>query len=378
MAGNDEALLSEDPGSQWPPGVAIVLGAGASSVAGAPAMAGFQSAAEDAYRALSRDKGQKHEAVHSFGRVLDAWKDLVPDANIEEFYILAEVYDKIQGVSLDFEVLDLQFLISETIRRELRGEESPSHQELVRRIGRKFGGRDAFSGIISLNWDLLVDNAAFDIDTVDLHYGYEPAELLGGDSSTMDGEEFELRLLKPHGSLNWLFCGNCGRLFYTAREKARWRVIQAGSEACSHCGGQLSALFIPPAAEKLSATSESPLAEIWGKTRALLTKCRSIFVIGYSFPKGDLQFRTLFQEAISSNPYLMNIEIVTSQKQGSQKIGFEDHYSQILSAAPPDTEINFKYSGFSRWIGGNRLAPYDTHHFHRIPGFRKRREYIGD
>lgn len=49
--------LSEEPNSKSPPGAAVILGAGASSVAGAPSMARFQSAAEDVYRPSPRIGG---------------------------------------------------------------------------------------------------------------------------------------------------------------------------------------------------------------------------------------------------------------------------------------------------------------------------------
>ncbi len=61
----------------------------------------------------------------------------------------------------------------------------------------------------------------------------------------------KIKLFKPHGSLNWLYCKSCGIRIFGGDQKIameHYTSILRGSEvSCNYCdGGILSALIVPP------------------------------------------------------------------------------------------------------------------------------------
>ena len=114
---------------------------------------------------------------------------------------------------------------------------------------------DPFS-IISLNWDILLDNALD--DALRMRDGrvtddYGPfgvvdyccyiSSLRNDDRRIRTGlwtlgcRGYNIKLLKLHGSMNWLQCPNCQQLFIGFREKQNV-VNFTHPKRCRHCGKQ--------------------------------------------------------------------------------------------------------------------------------------------
>lgn len=74
--------------------------------------------------------------------------------------------------------------------------------------------------IINLNWDNVFETFVNDLEPRMLDYGTVIFNIDEGDdtcaNSIHTGRNQRLRFLKLHGSLNWLYCSNCGRLFVRA------------------------------------------------------------------------------------------------------------------------------------------------------------------
>ena len=131
------------------------------------------------------------------------------------------------------------------------------------------------------------------------------------------------RLLKLHGSIDWLK--------YTAR-----RVIPAEyedqppgptptgivlerdanfwmGESPTRNGWHMEPLVIPPQLYK--KFEEEPFPKVWAEALRTLSQCRTLIVVGYSFPPTDFRTRRLFLEA------------------------FSDHVLEQLVVVNPDTSI---------------------------------------
>jgi hypothetical protein len=130
---------------------------------------------------------------------------------------------------------------------------------------------------ISFNYDCLLDRA------LAVHGGrrWKPSEGYGypvaGDANGWANHvgagrplKTSIRLLKPHGSLNWVLNGNVLSL----------RPNEYGPRK------ETELVIVPPLWQK-SFDSE-PYQTIWRETRLVLSGSKALFVIGYSLPETDV------------------------------------------------------------------------------------------
>lgn len=103
----------------------------------------------------------------------------------------------------------------------------------------------------------------------------------------------QIRLYKPHGSLNWGFCEQCNL------------ITNAGSmegfpdypRQCSQCGLSIDRPYVvPPDHRKRFATLHSI-----NNFRQDLTMCRKVFFFGYSMPEYDHYVRPVFARHIPAD-----------------------------------------------------------------------------
>ena len=158
--------------------------------------------------------------------------------------------------------------------------------------------------LITTNWDLLLDRA------LEARFGPPP----DGTSFGMPQAGLERPrsgrgrrrsrprpvLLKLHGSLNWLWCTQCGGLTIDLREKP-----PRGREDAVHddpygfrcpCGGQFSGLIVTPTF--LKRYENHHLGAVWSEAlRRLIQTARWTF-IGYSLPEDDVAIRALLLKAL--------------------------------------------------------------------------------
>ena len=152
----------------------------------------------------------------------------------------------------------------------LRGRECAFHAALAAAVS----PGDTF---ISFNYDCLLDRA------LARHAGrrWRPSEGYGFPISGDDTEwadksglgrrpKTSIRLLKPHGSLNWVLDGN------TLSLRADEYALRNENEL----------VIVPPLWQK-SFDSE-PYQTIWRGTRRVLSAVKAVFVVGYSLPETDV------------------------------------------------------------------------------------------
>jgi len=173
--------------------------------------------------------------------------------------------------------------------------------------------------IISLNWDILLDNAlhkALEAKDGDIDDDYAPfgvvdycchiSSLNSGDRRIRTGlwslgcRGYNIKLLKVHGSMNWLQCPNCQQLFIGFDEKHNI-VNFTKPNACRHCEKQdyksnlRGSLVMPTFLKDLS---NFQVKLIWQNAAIELMEARRIVFIGYSLPHADFEFRQLLSRKI--------------------------------------------------------------------------------
>ena len=177
---------------------------------------------------------------------------------------------------------------------------------------------DPFS-IISLNWDILLDNAlnvALSDRDGPVTDDYAPfgvvdyccyiSSLRADDRRIRTGlwtlgcRGYNIKLLKLHGSMNWLQCPNCQQLFIGFDEKHNI-VNYTHPRPCRHCRdhGHKSTLrgsLVMPTF--LKDLNNFQVKLIWQNASVELMEARRLVFVGYSLPSADFEFRQLLSRMV--------------------------------------------------------------------------------
>ncbi|MFZ5986266.1 MAG: hypothetical protein ACOYWZ_03955 [Bacillota bacterium] len=169
-------------------------------------------------------------------------------------------------------------------------------------------------GFVVLNWDNVLEkyihmlNADIGIDYVN------GGKVLGSPEHTKRNHK-SIKLLKIHGSCNWLYCDNCRVLIndmenkYTLMEKAGFKEtdfgifdelksikhfdIFTGSAKCLICGDIVSSHIATQSYRKSFRENSYPC--IWSEAEDMLANSDKWVFIGYSMPQADYEFKHLLK-----------------------------------------------------------------------------------
>ncbi len=155
------------------------------------------------------------------------------------------------------------------------------------------------SVVMTSNWDILLDNSVTDIirgkgDVLDYccHFTHSndgepfPPPLVARERGNQNH-----KILKLHGSLNWLWCSNCGRILVKHGEKIALQSY-LGHAICRFCTTEtLTPQILMPTF--LKDTSNTQLKNVWNQAGIELSEAGKIVFIGYSFPLADFEIRQL-------------------------------------------------------------------------------------
>lgn len=184
------------------------------------------------------------------------------------------------------------FLIARILKEKLEGDR-PTHDALIARL--KHEGRLQTTAFISLNYDILIDNALTDIhNTVDLDYGVEFTNFARPDDWHEPRLGRSAKLFKLHGSLNWLYCPTCITLTITPKDKSVSTIADA-PRPCDTCQTNMIPIIIPPTFFKVM--SNYFLQQVWREAERVLMSAERIIFCGYSFPDADIHIKYLLKRA---------------------------------------------------------------------------------
>jgi hypothetical protein len=207
---------------------------------------------------------------------------------------------------------------------------------------------DPFS-IISLNWDILLDNALSDallqkdgpvtddyapFGVVD--YCCYISSLRADDRRIRTGlwalgcRGYNIKLLKLHGSMNWLQCPNCQQLFIGFDEKHNI-VNFTRPQPCRHCGQQdnesllRGSLVMPTFLKDLS---NFQVKLIWQNASVELMEARRLVFVGYSLPPADFEFRQLLSRMVHKDVKIEAFLWDSAATFPDEKKRYEDFFSR--------------------------------------------------
>ncbi|MEO5984376.1 MAG: SIR2 family protein [Ferruginibacter sp.] len=179
------------------------------------------------------------------------------------------------------------------------------------------------TGFVSLNYDIIIDNALIDLfPDVDIDYGV-PYANYGGRPQEWQAPRSDksVALLKIHGSLNWNYCSACTGLEISASGKTA-DLLADEPRTCKRCTAILAPIVIPPSYFK--ALTNIHLHTIWNRTEQMLREADRLIFCGYSFPDADLQFKYILKRAELGRTTPWDIQVVNGKKRSTVMQEAED------------------------------------------------------
>jgi hypothetical protein len=164
--------------------------------------------------------------------------------------------------------------------------------------------------IISLNYELVVDNALTTFLGRTLNYGiptrhHKPSQNTGAQVAHRQQKAIQvpIKLYKLHGSLNWLYCPVCQEVQLTPGEHAvQYLFEQQDTDQpiqCEQCHTRYEPLIIMPSMAK---TYANPLLnDIWRQAEDQLMRANHVIFLGYSMPEADGYLRYMIKRALYGN-----------------------------------------------------------------------------
>ena len=309
----------------------FILGAGASTADGAPLQAGLfrryaEIVARNPHGAHAEREGQLRTFFASFwGADIDS-----PNLATESFPTFEEALGLLQLAEVrgeffkEFGALPhegtrakqieqhLVETIAQVLDDALRGP-SRVHATFVQSLER-LTWLDS-SDFVSLNYDLLADNALSNAGRA-IEYGVRFRGVSAPPRAT--------RLLKPHGSLNWLFCPTCNELDLYPGEKIVADILNGPHLVpCAVCLQPRRPILVPPTFFK--AMSNYYLQQIWKSAEEVFFEAQHLIFCGYSFPDADIHFKYLLKRAeMNHSDPARRLEVFIVNEHPGKKDGARD------------------------------------------------------
>jgi NAD-dependent SIR2 family protein deacetylase len=224
------------------------------------------------------------------------------------------------------------------------------------------------AAFLSMNWDNVIEEGLHRAQgECDFDYGCEAiaAKFTGANIDVLEPLPNSITILKPHGSVNWLYCDSCRQLFWFPTSQTKmiavqlfkqsdWQVISKSLDrpvprsktvrSCPVCESQgLGTRFATFSYRK---ALDFPMhARSWLSAEHLLRNAKNWIFIGYSLPAADYEFKHLLKRVELSRKNAPNIVLVTYGDQALKN--YKRFFGPQFSAA------NGTY--FNKGIGGPML-----------------------
>lgn len=134
-----------------------------------------------------------------------------------------------------------------------------------------------------------------------------------------------IKILKMHGSLAWLECPKCGRIFTDYESEIAYE--EFGGAKCPYCelpdnedAPALRSLIITPTFMK--SLENLNVKNIWHNAFIDISEADHIVFIGYSFPDADFEMRCLLKKSVKDSA---DITVILTESNDP------DYYRSVLS-----------------------------------------------
>lgn len=267
----------------------VVLGAGASRGASCVRRSGVQPPLDaDFFDQAARASGllgaNDRKLLHFIREQYGATRF----PTLEEFFTQLEAVDRfhnefnIRGrISRQFELHlgTLRMLIPRLLGAALADQNCRWHERLAHALRTR-------DSVISFNYDTLMDRALTRAGgkrwKPEVGYGFEASGSLDlwRPPPARGGVKYPIKLLKPHGSLNWNVVGE------TVELVTEYDAVTANS-------------IVPPTWDK-SVVADPPWNSVWRESRRALSEARLLIVTGYSVPATDQLSQALLRADVNN------------------------------------------------------------------------------
>ena len=205
--------------------------------------------------------------------------------------------------------------------------------------------------IISTNYDIVIDNALLS-RLNNTNYGAKIREnihpvphadgtIIAGRKIDMLLNQGHIKLLKLHGSLNWLYCPKCDEIDITLKSKVAAEFLNKEYEiSClnQYCTSNYEPLIVTPT--KFKRYENRVLNKIWEISRECISRADEIVFIGYSLPEADTEIRCLLLNGINMAEKKPKITFV-DKSEGNDDV---DNYKCLFG------EVKYMPVGFIKYI----------------------------
>ena len=236
-------------------------------------------------------------------------------------------------------------MLSQAYRR--RQDDPDANWRSLEQLFEQFNMRD--TAVLSMNWDTVFERGVARTQKVrNTDYGCHATPVTFKSNRlvkrTVSGRA--LHLLKPHCSVNWLYCDACRETFWvppsdsekvaqTLFRKQDWDVILLGSKvstptvrspACPHCEGHsLGTRFATFSYRK---ALEFPMhAASWRTAEEYLKRTVDWVFLGYSMPAADFEFKHLLKRVQLTELTRPNITVITG---GNDANATEERFTKFF------------------------------------------------
>ncbi|MCP4076280.1 MAG: hypothetical protein GY744_08855 [Gammaproteobacteria bacterium] len=213
---------------------------------------------------------------------------------------------------------------------------------------------------ISLNYDIIADNAISRWNDENGNYDKPfPDYMCDIATDFYKQKKGEGRLLKLHGSLNWLYCPSCNRMDVGISKSGRHfakvldelyqevsleQMLTCHGRPCRGCGAEVQPVMISPTYFKDYRNPH--ISRIWYEADQVLRKAERVIFIGYSLPDDDLDVLYLLKRGLS---HLSDNQIHVVEYDENQR-PLDEHPVGLRFATLFGTNINWYINGFEGFI----------------------------
>lgn len=206
-----------------------------------------------------------------------------------------------------------------------------AHWRMLEQLFERFDAQT--TAVLSMNWDMVFERGVARTQSIrQIDYGchaspvsFDKSKLL---RRRLSGDT--LYILKPHGSVNWLYCDACRETFWvgpsdtervaqTLFRRRDWDAVLRGSKlklpatltpACPHC--EAESLGTRFATFSYRKALDFPMhAASWRTAEQYLKTTADWVFIGYSMPAADFEFKHLLKRVQLTEKTRPNITLIT-------------------------------------------------------------------
>jgi len=259
------------------------------------------------------------------------------------------------------------FAVIEAALRRMSSSGRFLHQQLLEPLYARY----ADVTVVSLNYDVIVDNAMFSLSEAKQNmrppdYGVSIATPL---YNVFCSHGTFGRLFKIHGSLNWLYCEKCQRLdLFVSRGMRTGKALDelynsvpfddaysCRGTPCRNrpaCDGFVSPILISPTFVK---DYENPhIQRVWEQAENAMKQSDRAVFIGYSLPTDDVEVAMLLKRGLNHLPRnrITVVEYVPGDidKAKDQRVPLEQHPTGQRFRSIFGAGLDWHSTGFEGWL----------------------------